>query len=55
MSEELRFPSTEWFERLAAFMRADMAMFRRLGSIECTMIVKVDMVDECMLRPECFR
>ena len=49
MPEELRFPSTEWFDRLAAFMRADAAMYHRLGPIECTMIVKVDAGDECVL------
>ena len=30
-------------------MRADAAMYHRLGPIECTMIVKVDVVDECVL------
>ena len=36
------FPSTKWFEALADRMRKDEAGYRDLGSIECTMVVKVD-------------
>ena len=36
------FPSTQWFEALARLMRQDEAAYRELGSIECTMVVKVE-------------
>lgn len=36
------FPSTKWFESLAARMAADDAAYRALGSIDCTMVVRVD-------------
>jgi len=36
------FPSTKWFEALAGRMKQDEAAYRELGSIECTMVVKVD-------------
>ncbi len=42
MSEEFTFPSEYWFERLAAFMRADESSFRLLGPLDCSMVVKVD-------------
>ncbi len=41
MPEELTFPSKNWFERLAAFMRADESSFRLLGPVDCSMVVKV--------------
>ena len=41
MSEEIAFPSTHWFEALAARMSEDQASFRELGPIDCTMVVKV--------------
>lgn len=37
-----RFPSTQWFEALARRMEQEEAVYRELGSIECTMVVKVD-------------
>ena len=46
MPEELTFPSEDWFARLATFMSADESSFRRLGPIDCTMVVKVDRADE---------
>jgi len=49
MPEELTFPSEDWFARLAAFMTADEPSFRRLGPIDCTMVVKVDTADEAAL------
>ncbi len=49
MSEEIAFPSTHWFEALAALMREDKASFRELGPIDCTMVVKVDGPDGCDL------
>ncbi len=49
MPEELTFPSEDWFARLAAFMTADESSFRRLGPIDCTMVVKVDTADEAAL------
>ena len=49
MPEELTFPSEDWFARLAAFMTADESSFRRLGPIDCTMVVKVDSADEAAL------
>lgn len=36
------FPSTKWFEALARHMRQDEAGYRELGTIECTMVVRVD-------------
>jgi hypothetical protein len=36
------FPSTKWFEALARHMEQDGAAYRELGSIECTMVVRVD-------------
>ena len=36
------FPSTQWFEALARLMQQDESAFRELGSVECTMVVKVD-------------
>jgi hypothetical protein len=36
------FPSTEWFQALARRMEKDEAAYRALGSIECTMVVRVD-------------
>lgn len=42
MSTTLRFASTQWFEALAARMNAEAERYRRLGSIDCTMVVKVD-------------
>ena len=38
----IKFPSTTWFEALARRMQQDEAAYRELGSIECTMVVKVD-------------
>ena len=49
MPEELTFPSEDWFTRLGAFMSADESSFRRLGPIDCTMVVKVDSADEAAL------
>lgn len=40
------FPSTKWFEALATRMAADEAAYRTLGSIDCTMVVRVDAPDE---------
>ena len=37
------FPSCGWFESLAGRMEADQASYRELGSIDCTMVVKVDL------------
>jgi hypothetical protein len=42
MAGTIAFPSTAWFERLAALMRDDEAAFRALGPIDCTMVVKVN-------------
>lgn len=36
------FPSTGWFKALARRMQENEASYRALGSIECTMIVKVE-------------
>lgn len=36
------FPSTEWFEALARHMAQDEAAYRDLGSIDCTMVVRID-------------
>ena len=49
MPEELTFPSEDWFTRLAAFMSADESSFRRLGPIDCSMVVKVGTTDEAAL------
>lgn len=40
--EEAIFPSAEWFQALAGQMERDEAAYRALGSIECTMVVRVD-------------
>lgn len=42
MSDETLFPSTQWFEALARHMAKSEASFRPLGSVDCTMVVKVD-------------
>jgi len=42
MADETLFPSTEWFEALARRMQQNQAAFRPLGSVDCTMVVKVD-------------
>lgn len=42
MDKALQFASTQWFEALAARMKAEIEQYRRLGSIDCTMIVKVE-------------
>ncbi len=42
MSEDLTFPSKDWFECLAEFMVADESSFHPLGPVDCTMVVKVD-------------
>ena len=42
MSTEISFPSKKWFEALAKRMTADAAAFRKLGPVDCTMVVKVD-------------
>ncbi len=55
MPEELTFPSEDWFARLAAFMSADESSFRRLGPIDCTMVVKVDGPDGTALFEVTFR
>jgi hypothetical protein len=39
------FPSARWFEALARRMEQDQAAYRELGSIDCTMVVKVDTPD----------
>ena len=49
MPEKLTFPSEDWFAQLAALMSADESLFRRLGPIDCTMVVKVDTADEAAL------
>src|SRR5262245_26388636 len=36
------FPSTAWFQALARRMEQDWAAYRALGSIDCTMVVRVD-------------
>src|SRR5262245_17187271 len=36
------FPSTAWFQALACRMEQDWAGYRALGSIDCTMVVRVD-------------
>jgi len=39
--EEQIFPSQEWFQQLAARMQAQEDEYRRLGPMDCTMIVRV--------------
>ena len=36
------FPSTTWFQALADRMEQDEAAYRALGSIDCTMVVRID-------------
>jgi len=36
------FPSTAWFQALARRMEHDWATYRALGSVDCTMVVRVD-------------
>jgi hypothetical protein len=42
MTDASTFPSEGWFGALADNMREDRATFRRLGSVDCTMVVQVD-------------
>jgi hypothetical protein len=42
MAKTTLFPSTQWFEALAHRMVQEEAAYRELGSIDCTMVVKVD-------------
>jgi hypothetical protein len=42
VSTKIPFPSKPWFEALGQRMTADAATFRRLGPVDCTMVVKVD-------------
>lgn len=49
MSSTPIFPSTQWFEALAARMSADAAEYRKLGPIDCTMVVKADAADRSEL------
>lgn len=42
MTTATLFPSTSWFEALAQRMREQEAAYRELGSVECTMVVKID-------------
>ena len=42
MASAMFFPSTQWFQSLAARMAEDEVYFRALGAIECAMVVKVD-------------
>jgi hypothetical protein len=42
MADTTLFPSTQWFESLAAGMARDQPAFRALGPLECTMVVRVD-------------
>lgn len=42
MADTTLFPSTQWFQALARRMEQDAAAYRQLGSIECTMIVRID-------------
>ncbi len=46
MSDAIAFPSQEWFEALARRMRTDAEAFRKLGQIDCTMVVKVECPEE---------
>lgn len=43
------FPSTEWFQALARRMAQDEPAYRALGSIDCTMVVRVDAPDGVQL------
>lgn len=36
------FPSTTWFQELARRMEQDEAAYRALGSIDCTMVARID-------------
>src|SRR5262245_46345680 len=40
------FPSTEWFVALARRMKHDGPAYRALGSIDCTMVVRIDEPDD---------
>jgi hypothetical protein len=42
VSTKISFPSKKWFEALAERMTTDAAAFRKLGPVDCTMVVKVD-------------
>jgi len=42
MPKTTLFPSTQWFEALAQRMAHEEAAYRELGSIDCTMVVKVE-------------
>ncbi len=46
MGGAIAFPSQEWFEALAARMRADVERFHKLGPMDCTMVVKVECPEE---------
>jgi hypothetical protein len=39
------FPSTDWFERLAARMAAQPEKYRRLGAVDLTLVVRVEYPD----------
>ncbi|HZR81594.1 MAG TPA: hypothetical protein VFD92_10900 [Candidatus Binatia bacterium] len=54
MSETI-FPSTEWFQALARRMEQDEAAYRALGSIECTMVVRVETPERADLYELVFR
>ncbi|CAG0968334.1 hypothetical protein MYXO_01153 [Myxococcaceae bacterium] len=43
MTDETLFPSTQWFEALARGMERKPDAFRSLGSVDCTMVVKVEL------------
>ncbi len=45
-TEAILFPSTAWFERLAALMHERESEFREFGAIDCAMVVKVDIGGE---------
>jgi len=36
------FPSTDWFQALSRRMEQEEAEYRRLGSIDCTMVVQIE-------------
>ncbi len=42
MGNEAPFPSTEWFQSLAARMQEHEAAYRALGPVDCVMVVQVD-------------
>ena len=42
MGNATLFPSCSWFEALAGRMELERASYRELGSIDCSMVVKVD-------------